>query len=228
MGRRILLLCLFIPGTVWGVQQVATLDLTNARTRTRMFEPVTGSAGGTGIGSGVAESLYRPRQSLELTLTNVERTQQGGVKTLVYEIKLKNVADEAVRIPWDPSPRDIEPSPPKPYGYELASPGMMLLMPSGETKVLEAPTIYGSESSNTLRALLPGEWVSIRAETKLRTLNGDFTEESRVSMLRATWNQYRATVDGSPSKFHETLISEGTPIQSQNTLPMPKELSNQK
>jgi len=35
----------------------------------------------------------------------------------------------------------------------------------------EAPAIYGSESSNTLPTLLPGEWVRIRGETKLKTLN---------------------------------------------------------
>jgi hypothetical protein len=223
MRRKTLFLFLIACSSVWGKNQVATLDLTHATVRLRLFEPVTGSASGGSVGSGV--TLSQPMQPIQMKLTDLKSTQNGDGHGLFYEIELKNVSDATVRIPWDPSPRDIEPSPPRPYQYQLASLRLVLTMPSGESERLEAATIYGSETSRTLRTLRPGEWVRIRAATKVKTLNRDFAGGNKIPMVRATWEEYRATVDGSPSKFHETLSPEGTQIQSQNTMPLPNEVS---
>jgi hypothetical protein len=221
MTRFTLSLCLIISSVFLVQRQVATLDLTNSIPQAREFEPVTGSSGGTGIGSGVAESSYRAKQLCELTLMNARMRKNGNDERLVYEVELKNVSDAVVRIPWDPSPGNIEPAPPRPYEYELGSLGLELLGTSGENRRFESVSIYGSEESHTLQTLSPGEWVSIRAETKLKTLSGSSAEESQPLMVRATWNQYRVTVDGIPSRFHETLASEGTQIQSENRLAVP-------
>lgn len=226
MRRKTLFLFLIVCSSVWGRNQVATLDLTHATIRQRAFEPVTGSASGGSVGSGATRS--QPMQAIQIKLTELENTQNGDGHRLFYEIELKNVSDTTVRIPWDPSPRDIEPSPPRPYEYRLASLRLVLIMPSGENERLDAAIIYGSETSHTLRSLRPGEWVRIRAETKLKTLNREFAGGNKIPIVRATWDEYRATVDGSPSKFHETLSSVGTQIQSQNTLPLPNEASTDK
>ena len=219
----------FVAGGISLVQQeLARMDLTSSVSQVRKFEPVSGSSGGTGIGSGVAESSYRAKPLFELKLMNVQTSKNSGDLRVVYEVEIKNVSDAVVRIPWDPSPRDIEPSPPRAYEYELASLRLELPRAPGENQRFESVSIYGSEESHTLQTLSPGEWVRIRAEAKLKTLNGDFTEEGKVSMVRATWNQYKVTVDGSPSQFHETLTPEGTQIQSRNALPVPNDLSNEK
>jgi hypothetical protein len=221
MTRFTLCLCLIVSSNFLVQRQVATLDLTNSLPQAREFEPVTGSSGGTGIGSGVAEFSYRAKQLFELTLMNIRMSKNGNDDRVVYEIELKNVSDEVVRIPWDPSPRDIEPAPPRPYEYELGSLGLELLGGSGENQPFESVSIYGSEESHTLQTLSPGECVSIRAETRVKTPSGSSAEEGHPSVVRATWNQYRVTVDGVPSRFHETLASEGTQIQSENTLAVP-------
>jgi hypothetical protein len=202
--------------SVFLFQQVGNLDLTSAASQARKFEPVSGSSGGTGIGSGVPDSSYTSKEPLELTLTNVHVRNDGDYERVEYEIELKNVSTTVVRVPWDPSPRDIEPSPPRPYKYQLAS--LRLEDPEGsaETQRFEAISLYGSEESQTLQTLRPGEWVSIRAISKLKTLNQNFGEK-KTSMLRATWTQFRVSVDGSPSEFHETLTPYGTQIRSQST-----------
>ena len=216
------MLCFAVSSTIiLGQQQTATLDLTHAVVRLREFEPVAGSSSGGAIGSGQARSSIRLGQPIQIILTHVESVREHGVERVIFEVELENVSDTAIDLPWVASPRDIEPSPPRPYEYQLASLGLVLVTSSGESEILPQVMIYGSETSHSLRKFNPGERIIIRAATEGKIPMNDLSSGSKKPMLRATWSRFRVSVTGNPQRLHETFTPEGFQIQSRNAVPVP-------
>jgi hypothetical protein len=200
----------------WPQQNIPTLDVTGATVETRRYEPLSTSATGGGVGSSI-----RVKQPVELTLNNVQVAHGPLGEKLIYEITLENLTDQPIDIPWAPNPRDIEPSPLRPYQYQIAQFGLLLIDSSGEARVLQDVTIFGSLASHTLQQLRPHERIQIRAAAGMRSPTEHTLQGNKRPALRAFWSQSHATVTGSPPNLHETRVQETPQIQSQNTVPAP-------
>jgi hypothetical protein len=148
---------------------------------------------------------------------------------LTYEVKLENTGNRTVKIPWMPSPRDIEPTTPGPYEYQMAGLAPELVDSSGQVKVLEAVAIYGSGATSTTRELAPGQWVRIRAKSRLNLRGPDlasFVSAGQDSVrVGVVWSLYRVSFAEQNGQYHETLIPVDQQNRSTNTIPIHLDVS---
>jgi hypothetical protein len=220
------LICLFLfTCTVAVAQETAYLDLATQTIQGRQREPTSASGTAGGVGGGDGAAFHRPPQLLKLTIFEVEAMGFKIGESLVYEVKLENTGDRAIKIPWTPSPKDIEPSKPGPYEYQMVSLAPRLVNPLGQVAPLEAVVIYGSNAPSTMLELAPGHWVRIRAKSRLSLLgSGDLTAflsgGRNSARLGATWSINRVSVTELKGKYHETFVPTEIETQSINTIPL--------
>ncbi len=211
--------------TIAPAQESGYLDLVTQTIEPRQREPVTASATGGSVGVGDGAPSHPSPRPLQLIVSNVEGTVLKVGQSLTYEVTIKNVSSRPVKIPWTPSPKDIEPSKPGPYEYVIAILAPRLVNSSGQVAALEAVTIYGSEAPSTVRELSPGQWVTIRAKSRLN-LPGSGGWRNFLSTVPgsvrvgAVWSLERVSVTERNGKYHEAILSAGQEYVSTNTIPM--------
>jgi len=206
-------------------QERATLDLTKISTRHRLREPATAEVGGSfGPISDNPVAVGRQPQNLHLVLPGGATLQTGD--EFFYEIRLQNVSDNAITLPWDPNSADIEPQDPtKTYEYSVASIAFSLQLPTKSDVVLNASILLYSSTDrkDTSIALEPREWVRILAKGLLSPANVNETWQPQLwgqsqiqAKLRAnlTFSSSRFTVTATGS-HEETRIGTHAPVRSE-------------
>jgi len=212
-------------------QEAAYLDLVTKPVQPRLTEPASVSATGGGAGAGDGAETHPPPQPLQVTVSNVEGAENKIGENLIYEVKILNTGNGTVKIPWVPSPRDIEPAKPGPYEYWMANLAPRLVNSSGQVAALEAVVLYGSDAPSTMLELAPGHWVRVRAKTQLN-LRGpgglaSFLSAGQGSVrVGAVWSLYRVSFAQRNGQFHETFIPNEQENRSTNTVPIHIVLNN--
>jgi len=187
--KKILALCM-IGCTVLGfAQEVGFLDVTAAVARERRREPKGGT--GEGVGGGVGDNAGKApaKRPLRLTLRSVSATAVD----VYFEVEITNESAGSISIPWDPSPRDIEPEDPSvAYQYLVTSLTLWVASQGKAAEFLESTLLFGSAETHTLKILLPGQSVRIRARAKLpagqRVLGKVFRASLRLNRSTFTPN----------------------------------------
>lgn len=226
MRSIIWLFAIFAVCPTSAAQEVGYLDLTTQVIQPRRTEPSTGSGTGGGVGAGDGVKRLRSEQPLRLTISYIEGAEHPVGGELIYEVKLLNTSQQIVKIPWTPSPRDIEPARPRPYKYQMASLSLRLANSGGQTAALETSSlVYGSDAPSTILELAPGHWVRIRATTRLNILPpGRWPSflspgQNKVN-VEAVWRVDRVSFAERNGRCHETFTSAEGDNLSTNTIPV--------
>lgn len=206
-------------------QETAYLDLVTLQIQGRQREPTSASGAASGVGGGDAAAFRRPSGPLKLKISEPEGLQFRIGETFVYEVRVENTSDRAVKIPWTPSPKRIEPPKQGPYEYQMVSLTPQLVNPMGAVIALEGVLIYGSNAPSTTLELAPGHWVRIRAKSKLNFQRpGDatafFSKGQNSTRLRAAWSAERVSVTERDGQYHETFSPVEMETQSVNAIPV--------
>ena len=225
-AKYLITVAIFLGGYLYS-QEIALLDLTDPIIRAREFEPIEERVTGGSSGGGRAQPSRQLSESLRITLLSLDRGEYRLNDDIRYEVRLQNVGTKPILIPWDPSPRDIEPPQPRPYAYDEASLGLTIGGATGNSEGLEAVLVYGSAETNTLRELAVGQWVRIRGKARLKlqrpTLLGQpSTLQVVETTVRAVWTVFRASVE---SDRREIVSQVGLPLTSENGLPLRIDIS---
>jgi len=172
--NKLLILVLFIcPCTVSSTSQEAGYkDLVDIELRTA--EARVGLGGG---GCGGASHEPPPTTSLDITLLSLDKSRYVMGDDLEFVVKISNVGNEPVLLPWDPHEADFEEKAGG-DGYRYVSISLLLELSDGRAKelmtgwgLLGSPDVAGS-----LRELRPGNWVQVRAKSKLEIFSdNEFT-----------------------------------------------------
>ena len=154
-------------------QEVASIDLTKVAARTELRRPP--STSGTRQSGGIAAD-YRCSNAtnstgvLRTALVSLDRSQYQIGDEPTFEVTVKNVGSNPLKIPFSPDLADLQPEDPaQKFGYfELR---VSLWVAAGEEWAMGIGEVhlYGAEDhANTTLTLRPGEWVRITGKDKLR------------------------------------------------------------
>ncbi len=216
---------LFFACAIPVTQETAYLDLVNKIVLPRHTEStsLSGTTESTGAGDGADLHLSPP--PLQLTILNVEGAEHKIGENLIYEVKILNISGRTLKIPWVFSPRDIEPSKPGPYEYQMASLSPRLFNSSGQVAALEAVVLYGSDAPSTMLELAPDHWVRMRAKSRLylpgsEDVTGFFSVKRDTVRFEAVWSPYRVLFADRNGQYHETMIPTGRENPSANNVPI--------
>lgn len=226
MRSIIWLFAIFVVSPTLAAQEAGYLDLTTQVIQPRRVEASSSSGTGGGVGAGDGVKLLRSRQPLRLTISYIESAEHTIGGDLVYEVKLLNTSEQIVKVPWTPSPRDIEPARSGPYEYRMASLSLRLTNSGGQTAALETSSlIYGSDAPSTTLEVAPGHWVRIRATSRLSILppgkwaNFLSPGQNKVN-VEAVWRVDRVSFGERNGQYHETFASSDGDNLSTNTMPV--------
>jgi hypothetical protein len=189
-------------------QEVPLVDLTNAVIHKRLREPLTASI--SGGSAGYNESVPPPPPAMKLTLISAHLQSVNAGHAIIYEVELRNLSDQPIDVPVDPSPRDIEPSAANvPYEFFNARLWIGVQPQPESSKPSSGMSLYGTKNNaETIRRLNPGEGLRFRAKTNLEALlqgNPAATTEG-ISAIRAFLTLYRVTVTtDSNGNLHSNL-----------------------
>lgn len=131
----------------------------------------------TGVGGGSCGGAGHeppPRIKLEITLLSLDESHCLLGDDMILDIKVLNVGKEAVMLPWYPHTADFEKrADGQDYRYASISTGLEISDDHGKGQIW-AFNLYGStEVAGSLLELKPGNWVQVRAETRLATNSDD-------------------------------------------------------
>lgn len=163
--KKLLILALFIPpAAVSSVSQEAGYkDLVDIELRTAEA-PIGGGSGSCG---GASHELP-PRTSLDITLLSLDKSRYVMGDDLEFVVKITNKGNEPVLLPWDPHEADFEEKA-SGDGYRYVNVSVLLELSDGREKELMAGwDLLGSpDVAGSLLELQPGNWVQVRAKSKL-------------------------------------------------------------
>ena len=202
-------------------QEVGFLDMTQVQIRYRVR--VTRSVGI--IGGVMGHSKPLP-PTMRIKLESLDRREYTIGETLLFEVKLENVSQDRVRIPWNPHPADIEPDDPAQlYEYTNGQFSLSGEDEHGETVHLSGISLYGSPKvPGSLLELSPGNWVRIRAKIKLYVGETQWGKqllsrgESELA-LKVSFSTSRTVVTPKNGGYDSTRYIEGNRIKSSNSIP---------
>ena len=189
-----LFLIVLSQSTFIKAQERGYLDATQVQVRQRQRQPTTGTSGG--VISGYSEGKPQPAQSLTLSLRILGQTEFISRNAFDYEVKIQNVSDQSIELPWDLSSADIEPADPhSSYQYETAAIWLSTKLGDNRAVILEGPILlFGTPSiASTMINLQPGEWVRVKASGWVLPSNpndtlppSDFTSNEAGGTVAAT------------------------------------------
>ena len=163
--KKLLIFALFLsPVGLSSISQEAGYkDLVGTELR-EVNEPIGGGSGGCGGGSHEPA----PTTLLDVTLQSVDKSRYAMGDDVEFMAKLANVGNEPVLLPWDPHMADFEE---KAAGddYHYVSITLLLELSDGREKELIAGWgLFGSpDVAGSLLEVRPGDWVQVRAKSKL-------------------------------------------------------------
>jgi hypothetical protein len=190
-------LFLFCSTLVFAIasQEVPLVDLTNAVIHKRLREPLSASISGGSV--GYYESVPPPPPAMKLTLISA-RPQSGNTgQAVIYEVELRNLSDQPIDIPLDPSPRDIEPSAANvPYEFFNARLWIGMQAQAESSKPGSGISLYGARhNAATLRTLSPGGAVRFRVKTSLEVLlQGQSGTREHMAEIRAFFTLHKVSI----------------------------------
>jgi hypothetical protein len=194
---------------VWvlsSAQDVPVIDLTTAHVQKQRRAPSEGMMVG-GVPGG------NPSWPLQMRLISARKEGGGHPPDLVYEFELRNTGREAINLPIDPSPRDVEPTDPaiRSYQYVNAIIGVEFAESAGIKS--ESLKLYGSESATgTSRRLAPGAAIRIRARADL--MGSPLDAGGTPLTISAIFTLHRSLVRGKTLEDRQIM----GPIESLNTI----------
>jgi hypothetical protein len=163
MKRRLTtMFCLwFLQAPMIQAQQEELLDLTRIKvTKKERQGPLSGS-GMMGFAGHDRTPKIIP---LKITLLSLDRPSYRLGETVVFEVRVENITQEIVVLPWSPDIDAVKPDEESdPPGYMDAYLTLVVRVDiSGDQTVIGQP-LYGSElEPGSLKPLWPGETVRIR------------------------------------------------------------------
>lgn len=144
-------------------QEAGYKDLVDIELRTAEA-PMGGGSGSCGGSSHEPP----PTTSVDITLLSVDKSRYTMGDDLEFLVKITTVGNEPILLPWDPHEADFEEKA-KGDDYRLVGISMLLELSDGREKelmtgwdLLGSPDVAGS-----LLELQPGDWVQVRAKSKL-------------------------------------------------------------
>ena len=146
-------------------QEIGWLDLTDTHPRDRIRAPHTvGSECGGGTG-------FTPNTEISITLVSLDKASYSLGEEVTYEVKIQNSGKKPAEIPWTPHLGDLEPSDPsQSYTFLHAAVSLRFTEPDSNRSFSIYANSYGSsEMPGSMRKLLPGEWVFVRARQKVES-----------------------------------------------------------
>lgn len=155
----------FIAASFVAVQGSGWLDLTDPHPRERIRAPHS-----VGSECGGVEGFIPHNQST-LTLVNLDKTSYSLGEEVNYEVKIQNSGKEPIEMPWTPHLADLEPvDSSQSYTYLHAAVSLSFTEPISNRSFSVYANSYGSSDvPGTIRKLLPGEWIFVRARQKVET-----------------------------------------------------------
>jgi len=149
-------------------QQIGILDIQNASGR-RHREP----EGVSGASCGGVDHAYYPEAVV--SLLSLDRTQYRFGQSVFFEVKIRNVGKEPIILPWASNLADFEPQNlSATYTYRQGT--VSLYFTAGKQELAVYSSFYGSPAhAGTLKELRQGEWVKVRARTRLETFDDSFS-----------------------------------------------------
>lgn len=187
-------------------QDVPIIDLTTAHVQKQRRAPSEGMVVG-GVPGG------KPSWPLQMRLISARQEGDGHPPQLVYEFELRNTGREAIDLPIDPSPRDVEPTDPaiRSYQYVNAIIGVEFAEPAGIKS--QSLKLYGSESATgTSRRMAPGAAIRIRAKADL--MGSPLDAGGTPLTISAIFTLHRSLVRGKTLEDRQIM----GPIESLNTI----------
>lgn len=158
---------------------------------------------------------------LKVTLSSLDADsyQLGG--NVTYEVTLENVSRELQVIPWSPDENQVKPQgQAEPPGYLDAFLSLVIHDKDLGEQSIAVRGLYGSELvQGSLKSLLPGEKVRIRAQGRMFFAVADASEKASKKLIKSALKlkvQARYSLHGGPSA---PMVSTNTQII--NLLPKP-------
>jgi hypothetical protein len=173
-----------------GAQEVAYLDLTGVNPRVELRHPPAPPpkcdpnqvCTGTGVGSGVGNVgsacggvAAAEKSALRTSLTWLDRLEYKDGDSAEIEVMVTNAGDVPIEIPWTPHLADLQPADEtsKFQAFNLLI-GLFLRWGDGYSTSLGWIHLYGVPAQKqTMRTLLPGEWVRVRGSIRIELNHGD-------------------------------------------------------
>lgn len=160
-------------------QQIGVVDLTkpepNPTQQQSGMTPPSDCAAPTGI---MANGVIKPDDNLprkillEINKLSSEKLEVGS--DFLAEIRLKNIGDKAINIPWSTDPSVIQRGPsPDHLQWEQANFRIVLKNKQNHTIALKGaePSLYGTEfASGTQLTIKPGEWIAAFVNFKVEDM----------------------------------------------------------
>jgi len=164
---RIVLLAgaaLFATSLVAG-QEIGRLDLADTHPRDRIRAP-HGVGSVCGGGSG-----FTPNIEISVAVVSLDKASYSLGEEVAYEVKIQNSGKEPIEIPWTPHLGDLEPTESS-QSYTFLHGAVSLTFTEADSNrsfSIYANSYGSSEIPGSLRKLLPGEWIFVRARQKIET-----------------------------------------------------------
>ena len=176
-----LLIACAMRGTVCG-QQVDFLDISNVEFRERNRPPEV-----SGGGCGGSSHEPPPRDNLAIGPLFLDQNQYTLGDDIVFEVEVENVGRETLVLPRDPQVADFESTDPdESYQFEVINIGLNIADEYGGG-CIPGVSLYGSQNvPGSLLELRAGEWVQIRAKSRLDTGSDDEWHRRLVSIPIST------------------------------------------
>lgn len=211
-------------------QEVAFLDVTKIviRESPRAANVTSGSGGGFGGVAIYHGRIVRPGVRAEPTLLSLNRYDYSIGDDLIYEVKIENVSEGKIAIPWNPHSADLEPEDlSQDYEYTLGYIALSVEDEAGERVLLSGGTsFYGSATApDSFRHLAPGESVRVRAKVRLVFTDDDWEKKlfsSRRFPLRvkATFSLSRQSIVSADGGYHLESVPLYPTVESPNAVPI--------
>jgi len=183
-NRRTMILCLcLLLAPIGQAQNENVLDLTKIKVvKKEVMGPKTG--GGVSTSRGHSQPVeYAP---LKITLLSLDKRRYALGEEVIYEVKLENITEEILVIPWSPDRDAVKPEEESdPPGYVVAILRLVIMDETSGDQFVTGQVLYGSHlEPSSLKYLWPGEMVKIRAPSRWDFLGADVAKRIREQLPR--------------------------------------------
>ncbi len=202
-------------------QEVAYVDLTSVTQRTQLRVPpppesATGGSIGVGAGGDCGIGAGDPR-ALRTTLTWLNALRYRTGDPIAFEAKIENVGKVPISLAVSPHLSDLQPADAA-LQFAYSEIGIQVALRNGAVSLTYVMLYGNDEHSGSLAQLQPGEWIRVRAQGLVDTLQqlsqGSAGTEQKLEMANARiWLNQTKFV---PHPGSSSILSEGVCIPSES------------
>lgn len=154
-------------------------------------------AGTAATGTRVQDTRFNPSPNgkrgtertapLKVTLLSLDAESYQLGATVTYEVTLENVSHELQVIPWSPDENKVKPQgQAEPPGYLDAFLSLVVKDKDLGEQLVAVRGLYGSEmAQSSLKRLLPGQKVKIRAQGRMFFAVADASEKATKKLVKS-------------------------------------------